>query len=29
MVLAYMWRRDLVATSAAHGILLLVALLEL
>lgn len=29
MVLAYMWRRDLVATSAAHGILLLGALLEL
>jgi uncharacterized protein len=27
MVLAYLWRRDLVATSAAHSILLLIALL--
>ncbi len=29
MVLAYLWRHDLVATSAAHSILLLMALLEL
>ena len=29
MVLAYLWRHDLIATSAAHGILLLMALLEL
>lgn len=29
MVLAYLWRHDLVATSAAHSVLLLMALLEL
>lgn len=29
MVLAYLWRHDLVATSAAHSILLLIALLGL
>lgn len=29
MVLAYVWRHDLVATSAAHSILLLIALLGL